>query len=762
MASMVTTVEKPQPAGTPPAPPPKKRRVKAPTVLQMEAVECGAASLAIILGYHGRIVPLEELRSACGVSRDGSKASNVLKGARRYGLNAKGYRREPSEIAAMPLPVIVHWNFNHFLVVEGFDKDKVYLNDPAIGPRTVTHNEFNKSFTGVVLAFEPGEEFVKGGQKPSLIGALRRRLTGSESALFYVVLASLALVLPNLAIPMFTQAFVDNFLVRGLSGIMAPLLLGMALTALMRGLVTWLQQYYLLRLETKIALTTSAQFFWHVLRLPMEFYTQRFGGEIGSRVAINDRVAQLLSGDLATNALNVVMIGFYVIFMLRYDVLLTVVGVAIATLNFVALRFVSRKRVDGNRRLVSERGKLQSASINGLQIIETLKSTGSEGDYFGRWAGAQAAVVNAERELGLPSQFLTSIPPLITALNTVVILSLGGLRVMNGDITIGELVAFQSLMASFLLPVSGLVTLGSQLQEVEGDMNRLDDVLRYERDPQLAAEDRPDAAGVPSNAGIPPLKLSGYVEFKNLTFGYSRLDPPLIEDFNLSLKPGDRVALVGGTGSGKSTIARLLSGLFQPWSGEILFDGVPRANVPRQVLTNSVAMVDQDIFLFKGTVRENITMWDRTVPEANIIQAAMDARIHDDIATRTGGYDSLVEESGGNFSGGQRQRIEIARALAGNPAVLILDEATSALDPITEKLIDDSLRRRGCTCIIIAHRLSTIRDCDEIIVLDHGKVVQRGNHNELMRRTGPYTELIKSEAAKGGDQRSKSILERLL
>ncbi len=709
-------------------------------MLQMEAVECGAAALGTVLAYHGRFVPLEELRIACGVSRDGTKASNMLKVARQYGLTAKGYKKEPDDLKTLPLPLVVFWNFNHFLVVEGFKRGRVYLNDPATGPRAVSEEEFDEAFTGIALVFERGPDFRPGGERRGMRAGLRRRLSGSEMALTYVVLASLALVIPGLLIPIFTKIFVDEVLVKGMQDWLRPLLLGMALTAIMRASLTWLRQRYLLRLETKLALSTSGQFFWHVLRLPMEFFTQRYGGEIGSRVSINDRIAQLLSGELATTFLNVIVIFFFAGLMLYYDVVLTLVGVGIAVLNVAALRFVARKRVDGNQRLLQERGKLIGTSMVGLQMIETLKATGSETDFFSRWSGQHAKVVNAHQQLSSYTQFLLAVPPLLTTLNTVIILGLGALRVMDGYMTMGMLVAFQSLMASFLGPVEQLVGMGGTLQEVQGDMNRLDDVLRYKVDPQVSGEARHDHG---DDAGT--VKLSGQLELKNITFGYNRLADPLVEEFNLRVTPGSRVALVGSTGSGKSTLARIASQLADPWKGEVLLDGKPRAAIPRNVLTNSIAMVDQEIFLFDGTVRENLSLWDPTVPESDIVMAARDACIHDTVAARPGGYDSHVEEGGRNFSGGQRQRLEIARALAGNPTVLILDEATSALDPITEQEIDANLRRRGCTCLIVAHRLSTIRDCDEIIVLERGKVVQRGRHDELMKQTGPYSELISAE-----------------
>ncbi len=713
------------------------RRARTPTVLQMEALECGAAALAMVLAHYGRFVPLEELRIACGVSRDGSKANNILKAARRYGLAARGYRKEPSELKQLPVPMVLHWNFNHFVVLEGFRNGRVFLNDPNAGPLTVSEAELDQAFTGVVLVFERESAFRPGGERPTLLRPLRRRLAGAGVALGYVVLAGTALLVPGLLAPSFNKIFVDEVLVKGLSTWIKPLMLLMGATALVMCALVWLQQRYLLRLESKLSLENASRFFWHVLRLPIEFFTQRYAGEIGNRVTLNDKIAKLLSGDLATTTINLLVIVLYAALMFQYDVVLSLVSVAIALLNIAALKYVSRRRVDLNQRMLQDRGKLMGTAMGGLQAVETLKATGSESDFFARWSGYQAKVSNAYQDLQLTTLLLSSVPPFLLAVNGALILGLGGLRVIDGHITMGMLVALQALTLAFLNPVNKMVDLGSTLQEVKGDMNRLDDVLRAATDPGLSVGDPPSADA--------PVKLAGHVELRNVSFGYSRLDPPLIDDFSLVLRPGSRIAIVGGSGCGKTTIAKLVAGLYEPWSGEILFDGKPRGAIPRRVLTSSLALVDQDVCLFEDTVRENITLWDATVPETDLVQASKDACIHEDATARAGSYAARLEEGGRNFSGGQRQRLELARALASNPRVLVLDEATSALDPATEQQIDDNLRRRGCTCLIVAHRLSTIRDCDEILVLERGRIAQRGTHEQMSAVPGPYRDLIAAE-----------------
>ncbi|AFZ42441.1 ABC transporter related protein [Halothece sp. PCC 7418] len=714
---------------------------RTPTLIQMENVECGAAALGIILSYYGRIVPLAELRGECGVSRDGTKASNILKAARLYSLEAKGFRKDLEGVQQVRLPCIVFWNFNHFLVVEKFTKEEVHLNDPASGRRKVSYEEFDKSYTGVVLVFEPGDNFQRGGRKKGILPALLRRLRHSRQAVIFALVAGLLLTLPRLAIPAFTQVFVDEILVQNRTDWLRPLIIGMLITALFQGLLTRLRQTYLRRLMVKLSVAMSGQFIWHTLRLPMSFYAQRYGGEISNRSQLNDRVASVLTGQLATTVIDGVMIVFYALIMFAYDWVLTLIAIAFAGFNLIVLKLLSDARTDANSKVAQEYGKTVGVAMGGLSSIESIKASGLESDLFAKFAGYYAKLNQARREVGLPNQILTALPKFVEAIAVAVILLVGGLRVMEGTLTIGMLVAYQSLTKNFLTPVSTLLTFGSTLQDLEADLNRLDDVLENSVDPEaerVVRDNHHQLVDVDQNS----FQLQGNVELRGLTFGYNRLNPPLIDDLNLSLQPGQRVALVGGSGSGKSTVAKLVTGLYTPWSGSILLDGIPREEIPRDVLANSLAMVEQEIFLFAGSVRDNLTLWDPTIPREDIIQACKDAEIHDRIALMPGGYDSQLAEGGSNVSGGQRQRLEIARALVRNPAVLVLDEATSALDAETEMIIDRNLRRRGCSCLIVAHRLSTIRDCDEIIVLDQGKVVQRGTHEELREQAGLYHDLM--------------------
>ena len=713
-------------------------RVRTPAILQMEAAECGAASLAIILAHYGRIVPLAQLRRECGVSRDGSKASNVLAAAKAHGLEAKGFRKDIPGLGAVQYPFVVFWNFNHFLVVEGYRKGKVYVNDPAAGRRAVSFEEFEESYTGIVLVMRPGSEFQRGGKKPGVLAGLLPRFSGSVGALLMCAFAALLLVIPGIAYPALLQAFIDNVLIQSYTNWARPIVLGILLTAIFRGVLVRIQSAMLRRLQQRLATVFASGFVWHLLHLPAAYYAQRYAGELSGRIELNDSVADVLSGRLASTIIDAFMMVFYVFVMLQFDGVLTGIGVTFAAFNFVALRWIGARRVDGNNQVAHLSGKACGVAISGLQTIRTIKASALESDFYEKWAGHFARLMNSRQDIDLLNQILGLLPTILSGLMTILILGAGGLRVMSGVLTIGQLVGFQALMVSFLLPVNNLVSLGSVLQLLETDLARLDDVLGNPREPEP-----PSLAEAGESWGVG--RLSGRVELRNVSFGYNPLGAPLIEDLSASIEPGARVAFVGASGSGKSTIVKLIAGLYEPRSGEILFDGYPRRAVPREILTNSLAMVEQDFCLFEGTVSENLTLWDSTLPAESVTEACRDALVHQVIAAMPGGYGGHLLEGAANLSGGQRQRLELARSLASDPSILILDEATSALDAETERRIDQNLRRRGCTCLIAAHRLSTIRDCDEIIVLDRGRIVERGRHDDLIRAQGEYARLLEAE-----------------
>lgn len=703
-------------------------------VLQMETVECGAAALAIMLAHYGRVVPLATLRRDCGVSRDGSKVSNILKAAKAYGLVAKAFKRDITALKEAAYPYIVHWKFKHFLVVEGYRGGRVYLNDPATGPRSVSFEEFDASYTGIVMTFEPGPEFQRGGDAPSVAKGLWKLVRRSLVPVAAATCIALLLVAPGLAMPALMAAFVDKVLVEGMSDWGRPLVLGMLATAMLRVFLSGLQFRILRRMQNRLSVAETSRFVWHLLRLPASYYSQRGAGEVSSRIVLNDQVADILSGKLATTSIDIVMMIFYLVVMWQFSRSLTLVAFGFAALNLGTLRWIARARGDSNARLSMEQGKTAAAGIAGLQSIRTIKASARESEFFARWAGFFAGLSNAHAERGAVNYYAGVLPPLLSSLMTAAVLAEGGFEVIHGRISIGMLVAFQSLAASFLQPVNNLVALGANLQELESHIARISDVL-----------DSPPAGEVSLGSDAAesmPLRLRGHVEFRNVSFGYSPVLPPLIQDLSFTVRPGQRVAFVGASGSGKSTVARLMAGLYAPVTGEILFDGVPASAIPREVLSQSLAMVDQDVFLFKGTVRENLTLWDSSMPIERLHRACSDALIDTAIDALPDGYSSGLLEGAANLSGGQRQRLEIARALACDPSILILDEATSALDAETELGVDRNIRRRGCSCVIVAHRLSTVRDSDEIIVLDAGRVVQRGSHDQLIRENALYAVLI--------------------
>ncbi|MET9731109.1 NHLP family bacteriocin export ABC transporter peptidase/permease/ATPase subunit [Streptomyces sp. NPDC006458] len=715
-----------------------KSRVKAvrtPTVLQMEAVECGAAALAMVLGHHGRHVPLEELRIACGVSRDGSRASNLLKAARGYGLTAKGMQMDLAALAGVRGPAILFWEFNHYVVYDGvgrrFGRRGVFVNDPGKGRRFVPIEEFDGSFTGVVLVMEPSEDFTRGGRRPGVWGAMPARLRGTAGTLPAAVLASLLLVLVGAAVPALSRTYIDTFLIGGQTSLLGVLFAAMGACVLLTVVLTWLQQANLHHGRIISSTLSSARFLRHLLRLPVTFFAQRSPADLVQRLQSNDAVAETLARDLAAAGVDAVVVVLYALLLYIYDPQLTFVGIGVALLNILALRIVVRLRATRTAKLRADSARLTNTAYTGLQLIETMKATGGEDGYFRKWAGQHATTLEEQQRLGVPGAWLGVVAPALATVNSALILWIGGLRAVEGHVSVGLLVAFQALVTRFTAPLTRLNGVVGRIQDFAADVARLKDVENFRADPLYTR-----------GGGESTRRLQGHVELENITFGYSPLDRPLLTGFDLTVGPGRQVALVGGSGSGKSTVSRLIAGLYTPWEGVIRIDGRRLEDIPRGSLAASVSFVDQDVFLFEGSVRDNVALWDPSIPDEAVVEALKDAALYDVVTRRPGGIHSRVGQDGRNFSGGQRQRLEIARALVRRPSILVLDEVTSALDAETEQVVMDNLRRRGCACVVIAHRLSTVRDSDEIVVLQHGAVVERGRHEELVARGGAYAALV--------------------
>ena len=709
---------------------------KVPVIMQLEALECGAACLAMILAYYEKWIPLEQVRKDCGVSRDGSNAKNILKAARSYGLEAAGYRFEVESIRNEgTFPCIIHWNFNHFVVLNGFKNNQAVLNDPARGTVKVPMAEFDKSFTGIALCFEPGPDFQPEGKPASTRSYVAKRLKNTQAAIVFVVLTTIISSLIDFIQPGFNRVFIDHLLRgRNLSWT-KPFLLFTAMFSALQILVTWLNTIYSLKINGKLDAVGTTTYMWKVLRLPIDFFSQRMAGDIQSRMSSNASIASSLVQTLAPLVLNTFMMFLYLFIMIRYSILLTSIGLLSIIINMFLARIISEKRINLSRVSMRDQAKLAGTTTAGIEMIETIKATGSENGYFQRWSGYQASVNTINVQFAKLNNMLGMVPAVVRTILNNVITILGVYLVMRGEFTPGAIVAFQGFLGKFEAPAQSLITAGQSIQEMRTEIERVEDVMSYEDDPVFSAENNDDTEKRFK-------KLSGAVELEHVTFGYSALADPLIKDFSLSLKPGSRVAFVGTSGCGKSTIAKLISGLYQPWEGSITFDGRSQKEIDRSVFTGSLAVVDQDIILFEDTIANNIKMWDNSIEDFEMILAAKDAQIHNDIINRPDGYNHVLIEGGNDFSGGQRQRIEIARVLAQDPRIIILDEATSALDARTEYEVVKAIKDRGITCIVIAHRLSTIRDSDEIIVMDHGNVVERGTHQELYKNGGLYKELV--------------------
>lgn len=711
----------------------KSKLVKVPQVMQMEVVECGAASLTMILAHYGKWLPLEEVRAACGVSRDGSSAKMILQAARNYGLDAKGFRMSPEALEGKQ-PAIIHWNFEHFVVFRGFDrKGRACINDPGIGPVKWPMEEFRKHYTGVCLTFEPTEKFEKGGQQTSILSYIKKNMRGSGEAFWLTFLFALIGAFVALLSPLFTRIFLDEILSGKNADWVKWFFIGMGALAVFQFFVVLLQSRYTKRVAGALALKSNKDYLRHLLRLPMSYFAMRHVGDLQQRMHLNQEITNSLIEVLAPQVINIGLLVLYLFLMFSYSFWLTIIGFVAAGVNLAIVHYFANLRINLIRSMEQSEGQYFSATISCIDNMESIKAAGAETGFFKYWSGLWAHKFNVNANADKQQAQMALLPVMANALCSVAVLMLGAYLILQGDLTVGMLMAFQGFMGSFLAPVNELVNGSQKIVEMRSQMERVEDVMKY-------PEDHRD-----SEKEILQGKLGGLLEMKHVTFGYSPIQPPLIEDFNLRVEPGHSVALVGPSGCGKSTLAKLISGLYKPWSGEIFFDGRPIESIPNEELTNSVAVIDQNVVLFDDTIAQNIRMWDPSIEDFTLMMACNDAEIRADIVSRPEGFDTKIVKGGQNFSGGQRQRFEIATALAREPIVLIMDEATSALDPKTEDEVMKRIRSMGPTQVIVAHRLSTIRDCDEIIVMDQGKILQRGRHEELIAQEGFYQKLMKSE-----------------
>lgn len=718
---------------------PKEHKVAStPIIMQMEAVECGAASLSMILAYYNKWVPLEQVRTDCGVSRDGSNAKNIYKAALSYGLNVKAYRYEVQEIIEKgSFPCIIHWAYNHFVVLNGFKGNNAIISDPARGKVKISMEEFDYNFTGICLMFEPGETFQPGGNKKSVLEFAKKRLKGTKSSFLLVMIIAAVSAVLGVILPIFARIFMDIMLSGNGRDYIVMFIVSLSVVTFIQLVAVWIKCVYMLKIQGKFAIASNAEFMWHVLRLPLEFFSQRMAGDIVTRQKANQDIVSSLIKTFAPLLLNFVMMIFYLTVMLRYNPLLTLIGVISVMINIIIAGIITNKRINITRIMMRDKGNLYGMTFTGIEMIETIKTSGAESGFFEKWSGLQASVNTQQVEYTKLNQYLGTVPLIVSSLSDIIILVTGVLLVIRGEFTIGMILAFQGFTTLFKEPVQMLISSTQNIQEMKTDMERIEDVLEYPTDVECSNADISD--------NIIYDKLDGSVELKNITFGYSKLDEPLIKDFSLSVKQGERVAFVGLSGCGKSTLSKLISGLYKPWEGEILFGGRRIEEINHHVFTGSLAVVDQDIILFEDTIANNIKMWDSSIEDYEMILAARDAHIHEDIMNRNEGYQYHILEGGKDFSGGQRQRLEIARVLAQDPTIIIMDEATSALDARTEYDVMKSIKDRGITCIVIAHRLSAIRDCDRIIVIDKGIIAEMGTHQELMKKNGIYKELVTNE-----------------
>jgi ATP-binding cassette subfamily B protein len=713
-----------------------QRRV--PVLRQMSAVECGAACLAMLLSYYGRPTSVSEVRERCQVGRDGLSALDIVKAARTYGLRVRAISLQEDDLGLVTLPAIVHWEFNHFVIVERAAHTWVDVVDPGLGRRRLTREEFFKSFTGIVLMLEPGAHFDRSSTPRRLrLGSyLWSYLKLAPFSIAQILGASLLLQLFGLAVPLLTALVVDQILPFRLRDTLSLLTVGLFMLMAAQLVTTWLRASVLLYVQTRVDSRMMLGFFEHLLSLPLRFFQQRSSGDLLSRLSSNVVIRDTISNQVISTLLDGSFVLTYLLILFvrspAFGWLVLGLGLAQVAILLASHRVI---RAQATRELLAQ-GKAQGYAAEVLVGITTLKAAGAEERALRRWTNLFFDQMNASVRRSQLAALVETTTSNLRASAPLILLVIGTFQVLNGTLQPGTMLALVTLAGSFLVPLSSLVASGKQLQLVQAHLERVADVLEAEPEQDLLAVKEPPC-------------LTGHIRLEQVSFRYAPTLPPLLHNISLTIQPGQKVAIVGRTGSGKSTLGHLLLGLYLPTSGEVYYDRLPLRALNYQAVRAQFGVVTQGSALFSGTIHENIALNQPGMSMEQVINAATAAAIHDDILQMPMAYETFVAEGGSALSGGQRQRLGLARALATNPVILLLDEATSALDVVTEQAVEQNLRALACTQIIIAHRLSTIRHADLILVLDQGTIVEQGTHEELLWKQGHYAQLIQSQLVNG-------------
>lgn len=706
------------------------RIVKTPSVYQLEACECGAASLSMILRYYGFYAPMEELREACGVSRDGSSAASLVMAADKYGLESHGYKKNAEQLKSFEFPCILFWNSNHFVVLEGFRGKKVYLNDPANGRRSISYEEFKRLYSGIVITFKPRSDFKKRKGSDGIVKFFAGRLSQEKSTVAFLIICGLLLTVPGILLPEFTQEYIDRILLNKQYAWFSQILFCIFFTYVYQIVYSFIRKHILNKLKLKLTVIYNNNLMNKLIKLPISFFEQRYAGELSGRLDNNDEVNAFLSGSFSDAVLNILEAVFFLVFLLRYNLKLSMVGIFGVIINAGLTLAMIEPLKNMSLKLKQDLGRQNAILTAGFSVATSIKANGVEDEYARETIDDFALTASSEQRIGASQQVLSAFPGAVNNIVNMMVLIVGGMLIIRGECSTGMLTGFLMLLGTFNQPINQLISISMELQNTRAGISRVLDVENAIGDSKFDIEKDSKEYG-----------FEGYVEMKDVVFGYNSTLPPVVDGISFKIAPGSRIGIVGSSGCGKSTVARLVAGMVTPWSGEIKIDDIPIDKISHREITENVMVVNQNNTIFSGTVRDNLTMWRNDISDKDIRNAVVDAEAEELILSLPGEYESKLTEGGYNFSGGQRQKIEIARALIHNPAILVLDEATSSLDAITESKILNNLKKRNCTTITIAHRLSAVKDCEMILAMADGKIVECGSHEELLAKGGLYYSL---------------------